>query len=381
MEQRIKVYVIRKGRRNLYLRFVPPDGGDPIERTSGTHIQRDAERAAARWEKELLSGEWKPRSSKTWEEFRVEYETHAVSAMGDSTAGKISGVFNSIENILKPARPSSLSAYKIMEWQTALRKQGLAETTIKSNSAHLKAALRWAASKDFISAAPTIDMPSVETSEVMRGRPINEKEFAHLLRTVRQVVKGRQAKVVRNILRSMYWGSLRAGETLALHWTDGGFRVDMSGRRPVFRIKSSAEKGKKSRVLPIAPEFARLLERFPTKKGSVFVVKGTDGRPMGISRLSRVISNIGKKSKIETEPGRFVTAHDLRRSFGTRWAREVKPLVLMQLMRHSSITTTQKYYVDLDAEETADILYDVIEKKETARKRAGDTFGDTGTTK
>jgi len=49
----------------------------------------------------------------------------------------------------------------------------------------------------------------------------------------------------------------------------------------------------------------------------------------------------------------------------------------MQLMRHSSITTTQKYYVDLDAEETADILYETLERKKSRQKPQGDTFCDT----
>ena len=49
--------------------------------------------------------------------------------------------------------------------------------------------------------------------------------------------------------------------------------------------------------------------------------------------------------------------HDLRRSFGTRWARRVPTAVLMRLMRHESIQTTNAYYVDLNADEVAEDLY------------------------
>ncbi len=37
--------------------------------------------------------------------------------------------------------------------------------------------------------------------------------------------------------------------------------------------------------------------------------------------------------------------HDLRRSFGERWATRVMPQVLMELMRHESIEATMNYYV------------------------------------
>ena len=56
---------------------------------------------------------------------------------------------------------------------------------------------------------------------------------------------------------------------------------------------------------------------------------------------------------------KFASAHDLRRSFGNRWARRVTTAVLQKLMRHASITTTMSYYVDLDAAELAEHLWGV----------------------
>ena len=55
--------------------------------------------------------------------------------------------------------------------------------------------------------------------------------------------------------------------------------------------------------------------------------------------------------------GKFATAHDFRRSFGTRWAKQVTSAVLKRLMRHSSISTTEGYYVNLDADDIADTLW------------------------
>ena len=49
--------------------------------------------------------------------------------------------------------------------------------------------------------------------------------------------------------------------------------------------------------------------------------------------------------------------HDLRRSFGERWAQRVPPLVLMELMRHADIKTTLAYYVTADARRTSDLVW------------------------
>lgn len=64
---------------------------------------------------------------------------------------------------------------------------------------------------------------------------------------------------------------------------------------------------------------------------------------------------------------KYASAHDLRRSFGTRWAGKVKPVTLQLLMRHESVETTMKYYVDQDADDMADQLW---QKHESERPGA-----------
>lgn len=65
--------------------------------------------------------------------------------------------------------------------------------------------------------------------------------------------------------------------------------------------------------------------------------------------------------------GKFASAQDFRRSFGTRWAKQLMPAVLRVLMRHESIETTLAYYVDLDADEIGDELW-----KEYAKVNRGE---------
>ena len=49
---------------------------------------------------------------------------------------------------------------------------------------------------------------------------------------------------------------------------------------------------------------------------------------------------------------KFASAHDLRRAFGTRWAKIVPPGILKELMRHSSLETTMNFYVSITAKDT-----------------------------
>ncbi|MBA3483727.1 MAG: hypothetical protein H0T51_18110 [Pirellulales bacterium] len=67
------------------------------------------------------------------------------------------------------------------------------------------------------------------------------------------------------------------------------------------------------------------------------------------------VDDDGKQMTVNT----CASAHDLRRSFGFRWSRLVMPPVLKELMRHTEIATTMKFYVGVNADATADELWRV----------------------
>jgi hypothetical protein len=75
--------------------------------------------------------------------------------------------------------------------------------------------------------------------------------------------------------------------------------------------------------------------------------------------MGEVVSEIGQTAGVLVNKAddKYAIAHDLRRSFGTRWAPRVKPATLQLLMRHADIGTTIKYYVAQDAADVADELW------------------------
>jgi integrase len=110
----------------------------------------------------------------------------------------------------------------------------------------------------------------------------------------------------------------------------------------------------------MTPDFAQWLLATPEgqRRGFVFHLGEKPDRQLGRSCVGHKVSAIGKAAgvKVKTDPSgavKFASAHDLRRSFGTRWASRVKPAMLQLLMRHSSIDTTLRYYVDQDADDVA----------------------------
>jgi integrase len=95
------------------------------------------------------------------------------------------------------------------------------------------------------------------------------------------------------------------------------------GRRPAFRIYAEAEKGHQDRVLPMTPDFAEWLLQTPEAErvGRVFKVNGLQtGEPISLERVGRLVSKIGKRAGVVVNraDGKFASAHDLRRAFGTR---------------------------------------------------------------
>ena len=81
------------------------------------------------------------------------------------------------------------------------------------------------------------------------------------------------------------------------------------------------------------------------------------GRKAGV-----VVATVEKRKRVDgklitTTVKKFASAHDLRRAFGTRWAKRIMPAVLKRLMRHSEIGTTMKFYVTMDADDVADEVW------------------------
>ena len=81
------------------------------------------------------------------------------------------------------------------------------------------------------------------------------------------------------------------------------------------------------------------------------------GKRAGIKVASAKRRKNVESKKVVCEVVKYASAHDLRLSFGERWAKLVMPQTLMVLMRHEPIEKTLRYYVGHNAQGTAEVLW------------------------
>lgn len=269
---------------------------------------------------------------------------------------KLTYAFDSLELHLSPKRLSSLTAAALSEYQSKLRARGNRGTAIAARLRHMKAILNWAVYMGVLAKAPRIDMPKRgKASKAIRGRPITVEEFDRLIAAVPKV-RTRDAETWQRYLRGLWVTGFRLGESLQLSWDgDAAFTVDLSGKYPRFRIYAEVQKSGRDELLPMTPDAAEFFAATPEaeRHGLVFGLYQTQ------KQVCRIVSSIGRAAGVVVDKasGKFASCHDLRRAFGTRWARRVMPATLQRLMRHASVTTTVSYYVDLQADDIAGELW------------------------
>jgi len=350
-----------------------------VRRTAGRKARAEAERVAGALQAELAAGRYGLDRGVSWQDFRQRYEREVLSGLAANTGVKARTAFDLVERLLpvvSTGRLVEITGERLSYFASRLREQGKAESTIAGYLAHLKAALRWAAAVGLMPAAPKF--PRIRRAKgagadtPMRGRAISEEEFDRMLTQVVKVVGQERAAAWKYFLRGLWLGGWRIQEALELTWDDPAkLRVDLTGKYPVVVIPGECHKSRKDTILPIAPEFAALLAETPEsqRRGRVFKLLDSGGKFASRDTAIRVVSAVGRLAgvKVHTCPRtgkvKYATAHDLRRSFATRWAKVLMPTDLMVLMRHTSINTTLRFYVGRNAESTAETLWSIAGRK------------------
>jgi integrase len=380
---RVRVYVREYQDRPTYvLEWKDPITGRRRFKTTaiargGRRNKAEAERAAGDWEDDLNAGAVGSEKM-TWEKFRDLYEGQKLPGLAEGTRDKANDVFNKLERELNPRYLRDLTEARLSHFVTVLRASRLAEDTIRSILAHIKSALSWAVEQKLLSrlpAVPKLRRVKKATGTPMKGRPITAEEFERMLEVIPAVVGPEHAPDWARYLRGLDASGLRLEESLDLRWEDDG-RIRprfAEGRLPVLVIPAECEKGFMDREHPMAPEFALMLHEVPiaSRKGFVFRLngRGHSGGRLQANAVSKTVSDIGKAAgvKVYTNPRtgkvKFASAHDLRRTFGERWAARLMPVQLMELMRHKNIETTLRYYVGANAQRTAQTIWAAFQQQ------------------
>ena len=380
----IRVHVVKEAdRANYSMRYVDPVTALQVKRTAGTADRKEAERIAHKWEAEVNEGRYQRPAAITWDDFRLRYESEKLASLAPATLKAAATAFNHFERVANPRKLVSVTSALMSRFQADLRKGGMKDTTLDAHLRHLRAAFSWAVSLGMLQKVPDMHFPKrIKGHKLMRGRPIAGEEYDRMIKKAPEV-RTHDAEVWQRYLAGLWLSGLRLAESLALSWDlDAPFAVDLSGGHPRFRIYAEAEKGNRDRLPPMTPDFAQWLLETPEdgRHGLVFKINGLQtGKPMTPKRVARILTKIGERAGVVVDHGRkrvkekaskvatgriieveyvkYASAHDYRRAFGTRWAKRVMPAVLKLLMRHTSIDTTMGYYVDIDADDVAALIF------------------------
>ncbi|MCX7424464.1 MAG: site-specific integrase [Planctomycetia bacterium] len=364
-------------RANLVLRYVDPITGKQKTKSAKTPDESAAIGKAAVWEEELRTGRYMAPSRMTWQEFRKRVADEKLAPMPRATQEQYRGALNCFERLAGPDRLVKVTATLLTRFSTKARAEGVRETTLHKHLRHLKAVFRWAERQGLLAKCPTFEMPKLPKGQSKgKHRAVTLEEVEKMILAVPKV-RPRDAAQWERILWGLWYSGLRLSEAVALTWDDGPFVLDTTGQDPAFYIDSTAQKSRRTEAVPVAPDFVDwILAETPEaeRRGRVFPLHSDKtGGNLSHQEAGVVICAIGERSGVvvgttekvsRDDAGRIVRttvnlfpgAHDLRRGFCSKWARKVPAPVLQRLARHSSITTTQSYYIHLTvADITADL--------------------------
>jgi integrase len=337
LDNRITVYVLhQKDRPFLKLEYVEPDTGKRRSKSAKTADPDKAERARADWEYELNHGIRSEPSKMPWGTFRERYEEEKLSGLRDATRKKAGYVFDAFEQLASPRALGVISERFISRYVVKLREAGRKPATIQGHLAYLKAALCWAADQGFIPKVPKFIMPKVPKKKHIRK--IVAEQFERLLAVAPD--EGWAA-----FMQTAWFTGMRRNEMLDLTWHgDAGTPWVDFGQSRIW-IPAAYNKSDADQWLPLHPELAKVLQARRQARGKLFALSAS---PREVSR---------KFTRLARKAGLKITLHDLRRSFGSRYAAVVPAPVLQRLMRHADIKTTLAFYTNVD-----DVLDEAILK-------------------
>lgn len=351
---RIKVTAQRRRTKNCWV-LVWDDGTTvkPRERVVHARNEREAWLAAADLENEL--NQVVPEID--WDTAVEDYEEFHLQFLSKSQQVAFRSARRRLEAFLGDMPPlGDLSSRMLDQWLKDVMQTASVETA-RAYWRFIRAMLNWCVDNERLERCPRVRLPRRKAGESKsRGRPLNEEEFERMLMACEKVVGARHAASWQYLIRGLWASSLRLGEAIKLHWEEPPVRISLSGRHPMI-VFDEQKNGNRQRY-PITPEFWELLQEQRNQVGYVFCPSLERG---GYTRNRDTwcdkISDIGKRAGILLENGKHATAHDLRRSFMTRWRDKVDTATLRLLARHKSIETTNSYYLG-DAE--ADIVAEQI---------------------
>jgi integrase len=330
---------------NWYLRWweLTPDGTEWVEkwRSTRTNVKKKAEGQRRQLERELDAGR-RAESEMAWEEFvELFLEKHAARKPA-TTLCVYRQCLNAFTEAVKPRKLAKVSHAVLEDFADRRLREGSARATVNRDLRHVRAALRWAKRRGLISEAP--DFKGVFVRED-RKKPaiIPEEDFMAMVGALRKTdlaLKRRSPEWWRVFLYVAYYLGLRRSEMLGLTW--GHISFDTLE----VRVMAASSKGRKERVVPMAPELGKVLSQWRENQGKV---KSSDEvLPWPYDTYRQLYEDWHEIQKAAGIPdGEHYVPKNCRSTCASELiAANVPTVVVKDFLGHATVATTENYYIN-----------------------------------
>ncbi|EME68611.1 phage integrase family protein [Paramagnetospirillum caucaseum] len=229
---------------------------------------------------EYIEKHCKP-NQRRWKLTERMFEAHVLPKLGD-----------------KPV--SELRRADVIELLDDMQHKGGLTAQVNRVHAQIKAALNFAAEREYIDANPAAVVKKQYKGEKPRSRVLSDDELKAIWKTADNL-----NEPSRSLVKMLILTGQRRDEVRCLPWPE----IDLEGK--LWTLPASRNKGKREHVIPLSPEILALLEEKNEKTGFVFSVTGR--KPYaGQKRLKEILDR-------DSEVTGW-TLHDIRRTVASGMA-------------------------------------------------------------
>lgn len=317
------------------------EGGKTRERSANTANRREAQEFLGGLKKELELGrvpKTKATGAATMADFRERLKTNHYPTIAYDTRRAYSNALNALERHCRPQLLVDVTKAMLLDFRAKILADGGSKATASSYVNHVRCCLTVGFHEGMIPAVP--DWPRQkrgQTGRKMKGFVLTEAE-------VRRWIKREKNPAIQDALIILALSGFRRKDIATITWSsDDANYIDLDSK-PYPTITLTEQKSGKVGVYPMPPMLARYLTKTRPKRkdrvGKLSRIKGT------IGQHGKVIAASGRRTKIRRGT-KSPMAQDLRRTFGSYWAKRLLPQELQLLMRHESIETTMLFYANI----------------------------------
>lgn len=216
----------------------------------------------------------------------------------------------------------------------------ISDSTLNNYLRNIKVFFNWLENNETIKINTVKKCKSIKNMRISKDQ-LSDEEFIRLTKSM-DCTKFHEFRDY-TIVNLIFDSGMRLSETLSLTIND----VDFDRR--TIHLKADKTKGKKDRVVFYSNKMSKLLRRWIRNKDVfcetelLFPTRGTIGE-LSPSNYERNFKIYLKRSGIDKK----ITPHTLRNNFARRFLIASKDIyALSKILGHSSVTVTEKAYLDL----------------------------------